>query len=43
MKNNRAGDGERTLAVFIDFENLALGFAGRRDRFQIEKVLERLV
>jgi uncharacterized protein (TIGR00288 family) len=43
MKHHRAGDGERTLAVFIDFENLALGFAGRRDRFQIEKVLERLV
>lgn len=43
MKHNRAGDGERTLAVFVDFENLALGFGGRRDRFQIEKVLERLV
>lgn len=43
MKHHRAGDGERILAVFIDFENLALGFAGRRDRFQIEKVLERLV
>jgi len=43
MKHHRAGDGERILAVFIDFENLALGFGGRRDRFQIEKVLERLV
>ena len=43
MKQTRAGDGERTLAVFVDFENLALGFGGRRDRFQIEKVLERLV
>ena len=43
MKHSRAGDGERTLAVFVDFENLALGFGGRRDRFQIEKVLERLV
>ena len=43
MRFQRAGDGERTLAVFIDFENLALGFAGKRDRFQIEKVLERLV
>jgi uncharacterized protein (TIGR00288 family) len=43
MRYHRAGDGERTLAVFIDFENLALGFHGRRDRFQIEKVLERLV
>jgi uncharacterized protein (TIGR00288 family) len=36
-------DGERSLAVFIDFENLALGFQGRRDRFEIERVLERLV
>lgn len=36
-------EGERSLAVFIDFENLALGFQGRRDRFDIERVLERLV
>ncbi|HYV34223.1 MAG TPA: NYN domain-containing protein [Gemmataceae bacterium] len=36
-------DGERSLAVFIDFENLALGFQGRRDRFEILRVLERLV
>src|SRR5262245_5146584 len=36
-------DGERSLAVFIDFENLALGFQGRRDRFDIGRVLERLV
>jgi uncharacterized protein (TIGR00288 family) len=43
MKSHRAGDGERTLAVFIDFENLALGFGARRDRFDIEKVIERLV
>ena len=35
--------GERTLSVFIDFENLALGFQGRRDRFDIGRVLERLV
>jgi uncharacterized protein (TIGR00288 family) len=35
---------EHTLAVFIDFENLALGFEGRRGtRFEIQKVLERLV
>src|SRR4029077_3735869 len=32
-----------SLAVFIDFENLALGFQGRRDRFDIVRVLERLV
>jgi uncharacterized protein (TIGR00288 family) len=36
-------DGERSLAVFIDFENLALGFQGRRERFDISRVLERLV
>jgi uncharacterized protein (TIGR00288 family) len=36
-------DSERSLAVFIDFENLALGFQGRRDRFEIDRVLERLV
>jgi uncharacterized protein (TIGR00288 family) len=36
-------DSDSTLAVFIDFENLALGFQGRRDRFDIERVLERLV
>lgn len=36
-------DGNRSLAVFIDFENLALGFQGRRDRFEITRVLERLV
>jgi uncharacterized protein (TIGR00288 family) len=33
----------RSLAIFIDFENLALGFQNRRDRFDIERVLERLV
>jgi uncharacterized protein (TIGR00288 family) len=36
-------DTERSLAVFIDFENLALGFQSRRDRFEIGRVLERLV
>jgi uncharacterized protein (TIGR00288 family) len=36
-------NGERSLAIFIDFENLALGFQGRRDRFDIVRVLERLV
>jgi uncharacterized protein (TIGR00288 family) len=36
-------NGERSLAIFIDFENLALGFQGRRDRFDIHRVLERLV
>src|SRR5262245_30571045 len=36
-------DSDAALAVFIDFENLALGFQNRRDRFDIERVLERLV
>ncbi len=36
-------NGDRSLAVFIDFENLALGFQGRRDKFDIGRVLERLV
>ena len=36
-------NGDRSLAVFIDFENLALGFQNRRDKFDIERVLERLV
>jgi uncharacterized protein (TIGR00288 family) len=43
MKPSRTGDGERSLAVFIDFENMGLGFNNRRDRFEINKVLERLV
>lgn len=43
MKLHRVGDGERSLAVFIDFENMGLGFNNRRDRFEINKVLERLV
>ena len=43
MKPHRAGDGERSLAVFIDFENMGLGFNNRRDKFEISKVLERLV
>jgi uncharacterized protein (TIGR00288 family) len=29
--------------VFVDFENLALGFQGRRERFDISRVIERLV
>ena len=34
---------EHTLAVFIDFENLAIGFKNRKTTFDIGKVLERLV
>ena len=36
-------DTERALAVFVDFENLALGFQGQRTKFDIHRVLERLV
>ena len=37
-------DDNDALAVFIDFENLAMGFQGkRRNRFEIRRVLERLV
>ena len=43
-------DEYRTLAVFIDFENLALGFLDKRNKessnqltFDIQKVLGRLV
>src|SRR5947209_6049761 len=36
-------DSDSTLAAFIDFESLALGFPHRRDRFDIVRVLERLV
>src|SRR5205085_843520 len=36
-------ENDRSLAIFIDFENLALGFQGRRERFEIARVLERLV
>lgn len=32
-----------SLAVFVDFENVGIAFNGRRDRFEIERVLERLV
>jgi len=36
-------DSDRALAIFIDFENLALGFQNRRDRFDIDLIVERLV
>jgi uncharacterized protein (TIGR00288 family) len=37
-------DRERNLAVFVDLENLAMGFQGhRKPKFEIQKVLERLV
>jgi uncharacterized protein (TIGR00288 family) len=35
---------ERSLAVFIDLENLAMGFQNQRKiKFEVQKVLERLV
>jgi uncharacterized protein (TIGR00288 family) len=43
MKNNRSGEGESSLAVFFDFENIGIGLNLRRDRFDIVKVVERLV
>jgi uncharacterized protein (TIGR00288 family) len=37
-------DRERNLAVFVDLENLAMGFQNQRKaKFEIQKVLERLV
>ncbi len=33
----------KSIAVFIDFENLALGFHGRDDRFDVKLVLKRLL
>src|SRR6187431_387493 len=43
MKATRHADGERSLAVFFDFENIGIGLNLRRDRFDIVKVVERLV
>ena len=43
MKSTSRSDGERTLAVFFDFENIGIGLNNRRDRFDINRVLERLV
>jgi uncharacterized protein (TIGR00288 family) len=41
--NEQEQRSEHSLAVFIDFENLALGFKDRRERFDIQLVLKRLV
>jgi uncharacterized protein (TIGR00288 family) len=43
VKSNTNNDGERILAVFFDFENIGIGLNNRRDRFDIIRVLERLV
>jgi uncharacterized LabA/DUF88 family protein len=36
-------EAENTLAVFIDFENLAQGFKHGKEDFDVQRVLERLV
>lgn len=36
-------DDRQTLAVFLDFENLAIGFKDRKNKFDIARVLDRLV
>ena len=41
--NLATSDERRLLAVYIDFENLALGFRDRPDRFDIHRVIGRLV
>src|SRR5262245_4294228 len=41
--SNPMSDNERALAVFVDFENLALGFQGQRSKFDIHLALKRLV
>jgi uncharacterized protein (TIGR00288 family) len=45
MSNNKGGMAqERNLAVFFDFENLALGFSNKRSmEFDIIRVLDRLL
>ncbi len=43
MKSTSRTGGEQTLAVFFDFENIGIGLNLRRDRFDINRVLERLV
>ena len=44
---DQTGHADHTLAVFIDFENLAIGFHDRiqetKTKFNIKKILERLV
>ena len=41
--NNHNNHHESALAVYIDFENFALGFEKSRKRFDITKVLERVL
>jgi uncharacterized protein (TIGR00288 family) len=41
--NNNNNNHESSIAVFIDFENFALGFERSRKKFDIQKVLERML
>lgn len=43
VTNSRTADPQRQLAVFIDFENLALGVRNKDDRIEIRRVLDRLL
>ncbi len=41
--NTNSGGPEHSIAIYIDFENFALGFERSKKRFEIHKVLERLL
>ncbi len=43
MKLSKSQIVSRSIAVFIDFENLALGFKDRTGRFEVRHVLKRLL
>jgi uncharacterized protein (TIGR00288 family) len=43
MPNAASADSQRQLAVFIDFENIALGLKNKDDRIDIRRVLDRLL
>ena len=40
---SNSNSNESAIAVFIDFENFALGFERSRKKFEIQKVIERLL
>jgi vacuolar-type H+-ATPase subunit C/Vma6 len=42
-KGDTMAEAERSLAVLIDFENLALGLKTKKKKLDIQKILERLV
>lgn len=43
LLSKKASGGDMAIAVFVDFENLALGFQGRNEKFDIKLVLKRLL